>query len=198
HAASLSALTAAYPGSLASMPAAPAVAALHAFGKLLALLGREHLGGIGERLREPLAAGVCELDLLGTQPLDRGAIYACPGEYLDRLLARGLRLLAQRREVLRRALGDCGEFVLLLGAGIHLGSEVFDHALDALVHLRRVRRHAVAPVSGAAMGKAFSHVAAGQACDQRDHQRENEAAAVSVAISAAVPGGALIRILRLG
>src|ERR1019366_9090963 len=162
HAASLSALTAAYPGSLASMPAAPAMAALHAFGKLLALLGREHLGGIGERLREPLAAGIGELDLLGAQPL------------------------------------ECGELVLLLGAGIHLGSEVFDHALDALVHLRRVRRHAVAPVSGAAMGKAFSHVAAGQACDQRDHQRENEAAAVSVAISAAVPGGALIRILRLG
>src|SRR5450759_5339867 len=54
------------------MPDAPAMAALHAFGKLLALLGREHLGGIGERLREPLAAGVGELDLLGAQPLECG------------------------------------------------------------------------------------------------------------------------------
>src|ERR1019366_3813879 len=107
HAASLSALTAAYPGSLASMPAGPAMAALHAFGKLLALLGREHLGGIGERLREPLAAGIGELDLLGAQPLECGAIHVRPGEYLDRLLARGLRFLAQRREVLHRALGDC-------------------------------------------------------------------------------------------
>src|SRR5256885_3281681 len=50
-------------------------------------------------LRETLRRLFGELDLLGAQRLDRAAVDAVGGEELDRLFARGARLLAHRQQV---------------------------------------------------------------------------------------------------
>src|SRR5262249_35570695 len=50
------------------------VSLLHPLGNLLALLGRQHFGCIGERLRHPLRQRFRSLRPLGAYPLDRGAI----------------------------------------------------------------------------------------------------------------------------
>jgi hypothetical protein len=77
------------------MPEAPA---LPHFGQaiinLAALLGRKHLGGIANGLREALAGGVGEAKLLGSQRFDCRSIYSRLRQQLSPALARGERLLS--------------------------------------------------------------------------------------------------------
>src|SRR5262245_39773121 len=124
-------LAAALLGTLGTL--VPLMPLLHALGELLALVGRQHLGCIGERLRHPLRQRVRGLHLLGAQPLDRSAVDRRRREQLHAALARFANLLAQRPQILGRALGDVGQFGSLLGGRVDLDPEVLDHLLDALV-----------------------------------------------------------------
>src|SRR4029079_12557788 len=129
----------------------PLVPFLHALGDFLALVRRQHLGGVGERLRHPFRSCIGGLHLLGAQPLDRSAVDRRRGKQLRPALACFASLLAQRTQVLRRALGDIDQLAGLLGRRIDFHREVLDHLLDALVGHRPVPAHEAAAVPAAAM-----------------------------------------------
>src|ERR1700694_2985665 len=125
----------------ASLPAVPATpVARRALGEGLALLGGQDLGGVGKRLREAPRRAVRQANLRGAQLLDRRAVDVRSREQLDRLAPGLARLLAQRRELLGRILGNDGELLLLIGRRAGLDGKVLDEALNAFVHLRRVDR----------------------------------------------------------
>ena len=84
------------------MPAQPRCAARTRSASVLPLLGRQHLGGVGERLRQAPRRGLGELQLLGAQALERAAVDRRRGQQLDAALARARALLAQRQQVARR------------------------------------------------------------------------------------------------
>src|SRR5512134_2835393 len=73
-------------GIRASLPPAAEAVVLHFLGELGALLGREHLGGIGERRREPLRRLVDLSDTFGPQLFHRGAIDRGGAKQLCKLL----------------------------------------------------------------------------------------------------------------
>src|SRR5262249_15730851 len=75
------------PASSAAVPA-PAEG-LNALGDLLALSGSQHLGHVGEGLREALRRLVGDLELFRAQRLRRAAGDGVGGEKVHRLLARG-------------------------------------------------------------------------------------------------------------
>src|SRR5512146_2938370 len=132
----------------APVPAA-AAHALHALRELLALQRREHLGGVRERVGDALGGLLGELHLLGAQLLERGPVHVVAGEKVHRLQPRLAQAAAQRHEVLRRALDDRPELLLLRLGGVDLDVKVRKPAVQALVELGRVERSA-APAAGAA------------------------------------------------
>src|ERR1051326_6397174 len=91
-----------------------------------ALLGVEPLGGVAERLGEPLARGFRERELLAAQPLDRRAVDSAGGEQVERLRAVRLQLLAHWQQVVYRALGDGDELGLLVRRGVGFDREMLD------------------------------------------------------------------------
>ena len=112
----------------------------HPVRDFLALLRIEHLGDVGQGLRDALARGVREGDLLRAQPLDCSTIDGRCGQERDRLGARGLRLLAQRAQVGDRGLGDAGDLGLLVG--------VASSSIAMCLVMRSMRSSICAGVSG--------------------------------------------------
>src|SRR5262245_9913580 len=66
--------------ALTTMPARPPPAECRPVGDFPALLGAQHLGRIGQRLRDPLARGFRQADLLGAQALDGSTIDGRSGQ----------------------------------------------------------------------------------------------------------------------
>src|SRR2546423_346025 len=96
----------------------------------LALLNRQHLAGVGQRLGEALGAGVRDLHLLGA---DRFDLRRVDGRGLQRLLHRLAvlhALLVQRAHVLEGLAEDVGDLLLLLGGCIGAGQRAVDPLLD--------------------------------------------------------------------
>src|SRR5437763_14269355 len=125
---SISRMRSATPGSSA-MPMPPMAKRFETLGQGAALIGIEHIGGVAERLGDPLAGRLGERHLVGAQPLDCGAIDARRGEQSERLLAVRHGLLAQRQEVVDGRLCDGDELGLLLGRRIGFDSHVLDGTL---------------------------------------------------------------------
>src|SRR6267154_2824535 len=164
--------------------APPAAEALHALGDLLALRGSQHLGDVGERLREALRRLFGELDLLCTQRLDRTAVDALGGEELDRLLARGVRLLAHRQQVLHRLFHDRLEPLLLFVRRVDLHVQVLESPLEVLVERRWIDRPggetAAVPAAAAALSEGLEADSRGDSADERGDRRALEEPAALV------------------
>src|SRR6266705_794497 len=126
--------------SAGSSAMAPAAMLFHARGELLALRSGEHFGGVAKGLRDAPGGLLGELEVLGAQCFDRGAVDGVPGERLERLLARALHFLAQRQQVFHRLLHDRREPLLLFIGGVDFDVEVLEHAIEVLVHLSGIER----------------------------------------------------------
>src|SRR6267378_8237889 len=154
---------------------------LHAGREFLALRGSEYLGRVGKGLRNASGRLLGELEMLGAQRLDRGAVDAVLREQLERLPARLAYPLAKRQQVFRRLLHDRRQFLLLLVRGVDLDVKVLEHAIEVLVHLRgieRARHEAAAmPAATAPLREGFDADTGGDAADQRGDRRALEKAA---------------------
>jgi hypothetical protein len=97
-----------------TMPGHPWTTPRHPVRDFPALLRIQHIGGIGQRLRNAFARGFGEPDLLGAQALDCSTIDGRRGQERDRLSASALRLLLQRPQVGDGGLGDARKLGLLV------------------------------------------------------------------------------------
>src|SRR5262245_39131328 len=151
------------PGSLPAM-------ALDVLGDSFTLLRSKDFGRVRSDLRDAPGRLLGELNVLGAQRFDRSAIDCVAREQLYRLRARRLHLPAQRQQIRRRLFHDRCEPLLLFLRGIDLDVEMLEHAIEVLVHVRRVEgagcETTAEPAVAAAVAKGLIADPRGDATDQ--------------------------------
>src|SRR5262249_39247919 len=139
-----------------------------------------------------------ELHLVGAQALQPAAVDGGRGEHLARLAAAVADLLAQRAQVVDRALGHVAELLLLLAAGIDRPAETVDHTLDPAGR----EAHAAKAAAEAASVPAVTVVAVAPpepaartivvAAEATSHPAARAVAVVEAAVEALLAAGAVV------
>src|SRR5438876_6810402 len=142
---------------------------LHARGELLALRGSEYFGRVGKGLRNAPGRLLGELEMLGTERLDRPPVDAVLREQLERFPARLAYPLAKRQQVFGRLLHDRRELLLLLLGGVDLDVKMLEHAIEVLVQGRGIERAgretAAVPAAATPLRERFDADTGGDAAD---------------------------------
>src|SRR5262252_7951 len=165
---------------LSAPPTAPeARLRVHALLDFPPLLRAQDRGRISHRLREALAGGIDERDLLRAQRLDGGAVDRRRQQKVVGALARCLALLAHGNEVAHRRLDDRAQTLLLLVGGIDLDRQMPHHAVGAILDLRRIHlaHHEAAAMPAAVAERPEAGLAEGLAGKERcraDAKRNQE------------------------
>src|SRR5258708_21111766 len=138
---------------------------LHTRRELPALRGSEHFRRVGEGLRDAPGRLLGELEMLGAQSLDRGAVDAVLREQPERFPACLAYPLAKRQQVFRSLLHDRRKRLFLLFGGVDLDVKVLEHAIELLVHRGGVYRAGPEPPAGPAAAPPMRYgFSAGTVC----------------------------------
>jgi len=134
-------------------------------GQCGALLGRQHLIDIGEKLRQSLGGLVGQLQVRNARSFQSCPIDRVLGQCLNSLRMSGLQLRVHRQQVAHSLLHQWGDLRLLCIRGVNLNVQMLQYMIDMggdIGGAMRTTHHAVMKAAGAHSSRGNRDDAAGE------------------------------------